>query len=740
MAVDNKNTSNNTDSINNTKAIIETAKITWTNKTPNSSEYNDIYFSPEGGLAESQYVFIDNNNLIDRWSLLDTQSSFTIAETGFGTGLNFLAACQLWNKNIEKTLQKNNRNIEFNPNNTPSLHFISFEKHPLSTEDIEKALTIFPELKKYSQELLTLYPKITHGFHRLHFSNNVHLTLIFDNALNAIKQLDCKVDAWFFDGFSPSNNDDLWSTELFQASKKLNHEKTTFSTFTAAGHVKRKLQSIGFNVEKIKGFGKKRDMLRGICINSHAEPRYEKENVLLFTEKPWLIKRHKKAEHETPKRKELVVIGAGLAGAWTAYKFAMRGWEVKLYDEAKIIASGASGNPRGATYFKPSLNNDKASRFYFDAYLYSTQQYQSLFPNEKDIWDKSGLLQLSNNTNLIKSHKNIAENSEYSQVCEILNHIQSNTKAGVKVNLPSLFFPDAGSIDPVKLCEHLLSHSNIHIHLNHKLVNYYFEDKLKVWTLRINNHLNETIDLKTSYLILANSYTANQFSFTQHLPLHSVRGQTTHLESNDKSKELKTVICASGYLTPSHQGQHCIGSTFDPKNNSVRALMSDNMTNLSYLKASLPGFYDTLNNRNSSNVSTNKNQQDIQQNTHKNASEITDDNSINTQSVVGAKAALRCQTPDNLPIVGQAPDYEHFAQDYAGLSKGQLKRPYPLGTYHSGLYLNVAHGSRGLISAPYCAELLVNEIEGSPLACSVHAYHELSASRFYIRQIRKPKT
>ena len=56
-------------------------------KTPRSEQFDDIYFTPDNGLAETRHVFLAGNGLPEAWAKRDR---FTIAETGFGTGLNFL--------------------------------------------------------------------------------------------------------------------------------------------------------------------------------------------------------------------------------------------------------------------------------------------------------------------------------------------------------------------------------------------------------------------------------------------------------------------------------------------------------------------------------------------------------------------------------------------------------------------------------------------------------------------------
>ncbi len=150
---------------------LDCAEINWLeDNTPVSSHYGDIYFLKQQGLAESRYVFLQQNQLQQRWQQLDTDNRgiFTIAETGFGTGLNFLASCQLW---VETAPPKQH------------LHFISVEKHPLKREDLQRALSSWPELAPFSEALIANYPVLVPGHHTLHFPAwNISLHLLLGDA------------------------------------------------------------------------------------------------------------------------------------------------------------------------------------------------------------------------------------------------------------------------------------------------------------------------------------------------------------------------------------------------------------------------------------------------------------------------------------------------------------------------------------------------------------------------------
>lgn len=225
-----------------------TANIEWRDGQPFAREFQDVYFSTDNGLLETDYVFLQGNNLLCRWLDSDIKT-FNLAETGFGTGLNFLCAANMWLTTAPKQAK---------------LHFLSVEKYPLSLEDMNTALSFWPQLKTLSEPLLAQYVNLMSGSKTISlFDNRVQLSLIIGDATECFSQVNEKVDAWFLDGFAPAKNPDMWQTPLFEHMARLSKPSTTFATFTSAGEVRRGLANAGFEVSKRAGFGKKREMLIG---------------------------------------------------------------------------------------------------------------------------------------------------------------------------------------------------------------------------------------------------------------------------------------------------------------------------------------------------------------------------------------------------------------------------------------------------------------------------------------------
>ncbi len=212
------------------------------NDVPRSKQFDDVYFSAQDGLAETQHVFLNGNNLPDRFK---NHQHFTICETGFGTGLNFLAAWQLFDQT--RTSDQ-------------AMEFISFEKYPLTADEIESALERWETLKHYTAKLCKIYNTNQSVFK---FNEYTTLRIYFGDINDTLPTLNTPIDAWFLDGFKPSTNPEMWSETLFQNMARLSKPKTTFATFTSAGAVRRALQSHGYTVQKIPGYGRKREMTIG---------------------------------------------------------------------------------------------------------------------------------------------------------------------------------------------------------------------------------------------------------------------------------------------------------------------------------------------------------------------------------------------------------------------------------------------------------------------------------------------
>ena len=229
-----------------------TEQLEWIDGQPYHIAYGDRYFSDQGGLPETQHVFLNGNHLPERFAKLADTEAFIVAELGFGTGLNFLATALLFQQTAPAGAQ---------------LHFYSLEKHPLTPADIQQALQSWPELADLRNALLAVYPdNLTTGDHTLAVTPNITLHLAIGDVADILPrwaQQSLAADAWFLDGHSPSKNPVMWTPEIMASVYQLTKAGGSFATFACAVFVQKNLSAAGFNIHKIKGFSTKREMLIG---------------------------------------------------------------------------------------------------------------------------------------------------------------------------------------------------------------------------------------------------------------------------------------------------------------------------------------------------------------------------------------------------------------------------------------------------------------------------------------------
>ncbi len=193
--------------------INKMAQIRWLESgEPFSEQFQDFYFSTDGGLQETEYVFLQQNGFPRRFT--DPQSHLLrIGETGFGTGLNFLVTAYHFLHNA--------------PLNS-TLNYTAIEKYPLSKSQLEQVYGTFnrtwPQLAVCCSELIPSYPEnFNQSDNNIQFelfSGKIILNLIFNDAAAGLKQFlalnnEHKMDAWYLDGFAPAKNPDMWRQDLF---------------------------------------------------------------------------------------------------------------------------------------------------------------------------------------------------------------------------------------------------------------------------------------------------------------------------------------------------------------------------------------------------------------------------------------------------------------------------------------------------------------------------------------------
>lgn len=637
-----------------------------------------MYYSKENGLLETQYVFIQHNQLPRRWCEGDINRPFTIVETGFGTGLNFLAVLEAWQQT---------------PEPKRPLHFVSIEKFPLNKNDIKQAHQAWPKLLPLKQELLRQYPHIIEGHHLLSFFNSkIKLSLIFGDVSQELDRYSFSADCWFLDGFAPSKNVDMWNQGLFDLMAERSKKGTTFATFTAAGKVKRGLQEAGFSINKVPGFGRKREMLVGTYNDSgsYASSKLPR----------WCIGEHTHAEKiDGSLDYDAVVVGAGLSGLTSAYSLAQAGLSVALIERNNTLASEASGQTQLAQYAKLPAINNKEFRYTLQSLLYS-QRYFSEFQkiSHHSFWHQTGLLQLAWNEAEKTKHDRIIETHQLPEtLVAAIDAIEASKLSELPLNKGGLWYSQCGWLDPHSFAKAVSEHPNIDCITNNEVQKLSTIDQ-SYWTVTGSSQT-----VSANFVVIATANAAKEIEQLSHLPIKALRGQVTSITSTELAKP-KCVVCGEGYLCPPVSDSYHIGATYDLNSHSTIATESDNQKNISAMNKWLPEWIA--------------------------GAEL---------DLLKGNAGLRCTTPDYMPIVGQVPVEQVMIERFPKLRHNANAHKEQYGFYLTNLYVNVGHGSKGLITTPLCAEYITSLILSSPSPFNDEVASSLSPSRFLIKDLIQRK-
>ncbi len=619
--------------------MIKQANIKWNNNVPISQSFDEGYFSISGGLQESSHVFLKGNNLPSAWENMDI---FTIGECGFGTGLNFLNVWNLYEKSQKKPKE---------------LYFISVEREPLSLEDLKKVNSAYPKLESYAKKLHVKYPPLSEGLHFLDFGQ-VKLMLYFGDIKKAFSNITCKINAWFLDGFSPSKNPDMWDKDTLSLIKNLSANNATLSTYSVARVLRDNLNSLGFQVRKKSGFGRKREMLVAYVENKNQ-----------IKQKPWFYP-PKKSTH-----KDVIILGAGIAGSSLAYRLAKRGWEVTVIDRGEKAGSGGSGNHCGAV--TPLITSP---------FVELGQMYEKAFLQAVDFYKDIGI-------GTFEGLKHYVYNKSYEKRWEQWNKIKSSIFTCKKDSIGKYFEVfDGGYLQPFLACQTLINSFN----------NIQFYPKHEIQSLTCKDDIYEIkTDKKTfssSVVVVALGVESEKLLSVHSYALQKIRGQVTWLP---KVLDTKEPLCAKGYVCPYVDGKQLIGATYIKDDECLDVRNEDNAENLLHVK------------------------------------QFLGDEVFNLDKLKG-RVSFRCSSNDRFPIIGAVGNVEFYKKEYKALPwKKHKPHLFKNASYFPNLFISTAHGSRGLVSSILGANMITSMLEGLPLPIEDNLYNNLHPERFTIRRLQR---
>lgn len=311
---------------------------------PAAPDFGDIYHPQIGAAAQAQHVFLLGNGLPGRWR---GRADFTVLETGFGLGHNFLALWQAWLDD---------------PQRCKRLHVVSVERHPPLAADLARAHAGATDPRVSA--LLGAWPPLTPGLHVLAFEQaRLRLTLALGDASRLLPALRLQADAVLLDGFAPDRNPEMWSLPLLKAVGRTCAPGATVATWSVARALRDGLATAGFVVERVPGVGGKREVLSGVY-----QPRTGQ-------------RRDAAGSPPAAPAPDAVVVGAGLAGAAAAQALARQGLRVTVLEQAAAPALGASGNPAGLFHGTHDADDSPRARLMRAAALRAAQVYREALAN-----------------------------------------------------------------------------------------------------------------------------------------------------------------------------------------------------------------------------------------------------------------------------------------------------------------------------------------------------------------------
>ena len=548
-----------------------------------SPTFGDIYFSRHDGAAETRHVFLQGNGLPERWQ---GRAHFTIGELGFGTGLNFMVT---W----EEFLRSNEGG---------HLHYISVEKFPLSLEQL-RAL-------HGERAWISAYPLRLPGWHRIHLERCT-LTLGFGDAEALLTGAEAQVDAWFLDGFAPAKNEAMWRESLLAQVARLTAPGGSFATFTAAGAVKRALSALGFAVQKVGGFAHKREMLVG-CVAPTLTPAAS-SFAIASEDKP-------RVAGQLPE--EVIIIGAGIAGATVARALAERGMRVTVL-EAGEVANGASGNPAAVLYPQFTKYYIPATAWHATGYgLMLRQLARWRAAGLAFTWQQPGMLRLPPRDGDAQALLQSLQPDE--EIARYVTRQEASDIAGMALCGDGIYLPQGSWLVPGELCRALLRHPNIMLRTGCSM------ERLTRhgdgWQL----HTSQGV-LKAAQVVLCNAQNAAEFADVT-MPMGRSAGQVTQAAAVGAPH---CIISHQGYVIPT--ASSClIGATYDHDDLSGAVTQANHDTNLQHARGALGAWADGL-------------------------------------TVKSGRTSLRATTPDRLPYVGELEQELYVSAGHG--SRGMISAP-----------------------------------------------------------------
>lgn len=443
----------------------------------------------------------------------------------------------------------------------------------------------------------------------------------------------------------------------------------------------------------------------------------------LLQDKPWFARELDNKlnlnRSDLDSYKSVALVGAGISGAATAYCLAKRGYRVTVFEENPAPAMSASGNYQGILYGTWSAFDGEMRELSDTGYHYSHSLIRKLLEEGQD-YAECGLIQLAFNQQQRKRQTQLLNSTLAGDLFIHVDKaaIERIADCRLNTNMDGLYFPHGMWLNPPSLVNALLNHPNIQVitkcKITHIKLSQTGRKRTTEWLLYTQEPAPYTtkaydknksfsfkskLVAKTTYLVLCNAHAVTEFSQTANLPLRKIRGQISIAKQDIN---LKTILCGKGYITPNRGAKFTLGATFKFNDDSLEIRPAEHQENVGNFVNILPEIMDNI-----------------------------DMNHLEGQ------VNYRTSPYDYFPVVGPIAVFSVFNELYAKLKQDANARLYHRCPYYPNLYLNLAHGAKGILTAPICGEIIADYVDNKSLTCSDKLRIALHPNRFYVRNLIK---
>ena len=620
---------------------------------PYSPQFEDIYATRSGAYGQACSVFLSEGEIAQRWKYKKT---FTVLENGFGLGTNFLATLKAWRED---------------PFRTERLEYVALECFPVSTAQIEEYSA--EELRSEAKELAAQWPVCIPGYHTLSFDNGrVRLILIFGDSQVLANKLSLQYDALYLDGFGPEKNPQMWNSSLLRALSRYAKEGATVTSWCTKGDVRRALTEAGFEIQKKPGFGKKRERLFGVM-------------------------KAKRTKHEYREINDVVIVGAGLAGANLAYSLSQRGLKVRVVDASVVPGAAASALSWGILHPHFTRDDSPLSKLSREGFLFSQARLKELEEKTAEkLFEPMGCLQMAHSDEIYADWQEARERSQPfalpSEYGRLLQKQEASEVSAMPLKRGGWYFPMAGMVRSGAYCRALIKASGVYYRGNTEVA----EIRKNGDRWQILGQFGEVIDEAGDIVVCAANASSGLLKFP-HLGLEALPGRITLLRDTDLTS-LRCPVSGEGYIAHLPDGYCGVGATYELERTGPWSEEKAHENNLAKL--------DSL---------------------------LTEAASV---VVTGGYFGIRAAGPGRLPVVGASVN----EADWLDIWRVAQHLPEDDGQgIEQGLWVLAGLGSRGLSMSALCAEILTSIMTGSAMPAEPSLVKTLAPSRYLRRQWLKGK-